>query len=136
MDKNKKLLEQFAGENNPTLSRVGGYAKIRSFGDKNNATTHDGLSVHRSDSIYIEGYGLVTCTPYELHFVYEDKSKKIGRWSFMCTCGSPAGIISYNSPINKLMSKPTDGGYILSCLSHTSTKDSMGVGKHSDGSTE
>ena len=133
---NKKLLEQFAGENNPMLSKVNGYAKIRNYGNKNQATTHDGLEVYRSDSIYIEGYGLVTCVPYELHFIYEDKSKKVGRWVFMCGCGSPAGIISYNSPIKKLMSRPTDGGYLLACLAHTSTRDNMGIGKHADGSTE
>lgn len=130
---NKKLLEQFLGENNPTLKQVTSFATIRAFGDKNTATTHDGIKVHRLDSIYFEGFGLVTCAQYSAHFVYEHKSGIVGRWSTMCTCGSPAVIVSYNSPINKLMSKPTDGGFILVCMAHTSTKDNVGVGKHADG---
>jgi hypothetical protein len=133
---NKKLLEEVFGQNNPTMSKVGGFAKIRSWGDKNKAITHDGLEVRRLDSVYIEGYGVVTMTQYELHFLYEDKSKKIGRWTYMCSCGSPAGIVSYNSPINKLMSKPSEGDFILVCLAHTTSRDNVGVGKHADNSTE
>lgn len=136
MDKNKKILEKYLGDNHPLLSQVSSFSTIRTFGDKDIAITHDGIKVYRLDNIYFEGFGLVTCAPYELHFVYEHKTGIIGRWSTMCTCGSPAVIVSYNSPISKLMSKPTDGDYLLVCMTHNSTKDNVGVGKHSDGSTE
>lgn len=133
---NKKLLEQFAGQNNPMLEKVGGFAKIRSFGNKNEATTHDGIKVYRLEDVYVDGYGVVPMAQYELHFLYEDTSRKVGRWVYMCTCGSPGGIVSYNSPIKKLMSKPSDSSFIMVCLAHTSTRDNVGIGFHADGSSE
>lgn len=111
------------------------FARIRGWGDKNTATTFDNLKVERMDFIYAEGYGLVKTCPYELHFVYEDKSKKIGRWSHMCTCGSIAGIISYKE-IKSLMTIEGEHGYILACVAHTASKQNTGLGTHADGSHE
>ena len=114
--------------------QVKSFASIRSWGDKNSAITKDGDRVERHDYIFAEGYNMVRCVPYELHFVYEDKSGKIGRWGYMCTCGSIAGIISYND-VKELMS-PEYGEYLLACIFHTTTKQNTEVGRHADGSTE
>lgn len=112
------------------------YAKIRSFNSKNEAVTFDRLKVERTEFLYAEGYGLVKCVGYELHFVYEDMSKKSGRWSFMCTCGSPAGIISYNEVKHLMTVTGLEKGFILACISHTTSKQNVGVGKHADNSSE
>lgn len=111
------------------------FATIRSFGDKNSAITHDGLRVERQDILYAEGYGMVKCVPYELHFVYEDKSNKKGRWAYMCTCGSIAGIIAWKE-VKNLMTITGEHGYVLACIAHTSSKQNIGVGTHADGSHE
>lgn len=121
------------------LNSMGGvkaqdFARIRSFGDKNSAITYDGLKVERQEWFFAEGYNMVRAVPYELHFVYEDKSGKPGRWSFMCTCGSLAGIISYKE-VATLMSIENKG-YILGCIAHTASKQNTGVGTHADGSHE
>jgi len=92
------------------------FARIRSFNSKNEAITYDGLKVERQEFIYAEGYGLVTCVNYELHFVWEDKSKKIGRWAFMCSCGSIAGIISYKEMKQLMTVTGNEDGYILACI--------------------
>lgn len=113
------------------------FSKIKSWGgDKNSAITHDGLKVERQELIYAEGYGMVKCIPYELHFVYEDKSKKKGRWAFMCSCGSLAGIVSYNEMKSLMTVQGIEAGYVLACIAHLSSKQNTGIGRHSDNSTE
>ena len=128
------ILKTVYGRANPLLKNVTDFARIRGWGDKNKATTHDNLEVERQEYLFIEGYNMVKCVPYELHFTYEDKSKKRGRWVFMCTCGSPAGIVSYKAMAG--MMSPTLGEYVLCCLAHTSSKQNTGIGRHADGSTE
>jgi hypothetical protein len=113
--------------------QVTSFAKIRSWNSKNEATTHDGLKVERMEYIYAEGYGMVKTIPYESHFIYEDKSKKIGRWVFMCTCGSLGGIISYNEMKSLMTVQGTESGYVLACIAHTTSRQNVGIGKHSDG---
>lgn len=111
------------------------FATIKTWGDKNSAVTHDGTKVERMEFIYAEGYGVVKCAPYELHFVFEDKSKKKGRWAYMCTCGSIAGIIAWKE-IKNLMSIQGEHGYVLACIAHTASKQNLGIGSHADGSHE
>jgi len=112
------------------------FATIRSFGDKNSAITHDGLRVERQDILYAEGYGMVKCLPTTMHFIFEDKSNKRGRWAFMCTCGSIAGIVSYNE-LKKLMTvRGTEAGHVLACIIGLTNKQNIGIFKHADGSTE
>lgn len=118
-----------------TQAPVTDFATIRSFGDKNSAVTHDGIRVERMEFIYAEGYNLVKCIPYELHFVFEDKSKKKGRWAYMCTCGSIAGIIAWKE-VKNLMSIQGEHGYVLACIAHTASKQNTGIGTHADGSHE
>lgn len=110
------------------------YARIRSFGDKNTAITHDGLKVERQEFIFVEGYGMVKVPSTTMHFVYEDKSGKRGRWTYMCTCGSIAGIVSYKD-IEGLIS-PELGEFVLMCVHGLSHKQATGIFRHADGSTE
>lgn len=107
------------------------FSKIKSWGgDKNSAITHDGLKVERQELIYAEGYGMVKPIPYELHFIYEDKSQKRGRWAFMCTCGSLAGIISYKEMAKMMTVRGTETGFVLACIAHTTSKQEMGIGRN------
>ena len=130
-NKNLSLLPK-----NNVTSNVKSFAKIRHFNSINEAITHDSLKVERQDFYYAEGYGIVKCIPYELHFIFEDKSNKVGRWAFMCTCGSIAGIISYNEMKSLMTVRGTESGYILACIAHTTSKQNMGIGRHADDSTE
>lgn len=106
---------------------------VKHVGDLNEATVDGRVKVHRTDRIYFEGHGLVKCAPYDNHFVFDYKSKKIGAWTPVCTCGSPAGIVGYNaykqdaSPTTK--DESSNPGELIVCLSHAQT------GKHADGST-
>jgi len=130
------IIKTIYGKDNPLLKNVTDFATIRGWGDKNKATTHDGLVVERQEYFFFPEFSsrLIRATPYELHFIFEDKSKKVGRWTLMCTCGSPAGIVSYKD-MNGLMS-PTLGELVICCLAHNSSKDNTGVGRHADGSSE
>jgi predicted metal-binding protein len=112
--------------------QVTGFARIRTLNSKNNGITHDGLLVERQEYIYAEGYGMVKCIDYSSHFIFEDKSKKIGRWAFLCTCGSIAGIISYNEMKSLMTVRGTESGYVLACIAHTTSKQNVGIGKHAD----
>lgn len=113
------------------------FSKIKSWGgDKNTAMTHDNIKVERQELIYAEGYGIVKPIPYELHFIYEDKSDNKGRWSFMCTCGSLAGIVSYNEMKSLMTVQGIETGYVLACIAHLSSKQNTGIGRHADNSTE
>lgn len=106
---------------------------IKHVGDLNEATLEDGTKVHRTDRIYFEGHGLVLCASYDNHFCFDWKSKKIGAWTPVCTCGSPAGIVGYNayredaSPTTQEQSSIP--GEMIVCLTHAQT------GRHADGST-
>ena len=115
--------------------QVKDYAKIRSWGDKNSAITHDGLKVERTDKMFCEGYGWVEVIPTSLHFIFEDKSKKRGRWAYMCTCGSIAGIISWKE-LDGIMDIRGKEGYALACIAGVTAKQNVGRFVHSDGSSE
>jgi len=128
---NHSLLEGIGGQ---LATKPSDFSRIRSWGDKNSAETHDGIKVYRQEFIFVEGYGMVKCPPTTMHFVYEDTSKKRGRWTYMCTCGSIAGIVSYKD-IAGLIS-PELGEYVLMCIHGLSHKQHTGIFKHADGSTE
>lgn len=58
------------------------------------AMTLDGYKVFRQEVIYVPMYGEeIKCAPYDDHFIYEEPTKKLGRWAHVCTCGSPAVIV-------------------------------------------
>lgn len=115
-------------------SQVKDFSRIRSFNSKNSAVTHDGIEVERQEFIFAESYGMVKCLPTVQHFVYEDKSKKIGRWLYMCSCGSLAGIIAYDELKDFITTEPT--GYLLACIAGVTAKQNTGIFRHADNSTE
>lgn len=85
--------------NNKKQSPKYSFAIIKHFNSPNFATTVDGHTVERKETIFIPDWGaFVRCASYDDHFVYEDpeavKGKK-GRWYHMCSCGSPAVIVGY-----------------------------------------
>ena len=127
---NYKLLSGMTGD------KPKDFARIRSFNDKNSAITHDGVRVERLEFLFIEGYGMVKNLPTSLHFCYEDTSKKLGRWVYMCSCGSPGGVISYNELKNIMTVDGTEVGYVLACLAGVASKQNTGIFRHADGSTE
>lgn len=106
---------------------------VRSVGDAKRATLHDGTVVERTDLIFVDGYGLVACAAYELHFIYRVPKHILG-YNLMCTCGSIAGVVGY-AAYSKL-SAPTDTGMIIVCIRHTTLKNNEGIGRHADESTE
>jgi hypothetical protein len=128
---NFSLLKKYGGK---VAEQVTGFSRIRSFNDKNSAITHDGLLVERQEFFYAEGYGMVRALPTTMHFIYEDKSKKIGRWIFMCTCGSLSGIVSYKEIKDFVTVEPI--GYLLVCNVGLTAKQNTGIFRHADGSTE
>lgn len=111
------------------------FAIIQHRGDLMSATTADGVKVHRQENIFFEGHGFIKCASYDNHFVFDDPmSKKIkGRWTPMCSCGSPAVIVGYNAYIKD--ATPTNRnessipGELIVCYMHVMS------GKHADGST-
>jgi len=127
--------------NSPAPQPITSFARVRSLNDKTSAITHDGDRVERQEFLYIDGYGIVPCANYELHFLYIDPrsldtDRRIkGRWGIMCTCGSMAGVISLKE-VKSLMTVDGMSGYIIGCIAHTDSKQKTGVGRHADGSTE
>lgn len=140
--RNKKITNKGIVQiNHSLLDGVGGnitkpsdYAVIRSWGDKNSAMTHDGIKVERQEYLFVDGYGMVRSLPTTMHFIYEDKSGKRGRWTWMCTCGSIAGVVSYKE-LPTLIS-PELGEYVLACIHGLTNKQATGIFRHADGSTE
>jgi hypothetical protein len=107
---------------------------VRSIGDVQELTLWDGVTkVHRQDYIFVEGYGLVKCCPYELYFIFQTPDKMKG-WSLYCGCGSIAGVVGMRA-YSKL-AFPTDTGHMIVCIRHQATKNNVGIGSHADGSTE
>jgi len=102
---------------------------VRNVGMVREATTLDGYKVYRKERLFLKTFKEefpegVPCAPYDNHFAYMDPSKKKGRWSPMCTCGSPAGVVNYDA----YKQDASNVGALIVCLSHSTT------GRHSDGS--
>lgn len=121
--------------NNEVLKRQGikgsGNAPkvVRSVGDAKRATLYDGTVVERTDAIFVDGYGLVKCAPYSVHFLYETPSRIKG-WRYYCTCGSIAGCVGYG--VYSSLVSPKSNEYILVCVRHMATKQNTGHGFHAD----
>jgi hypothetical protein len=118
-------------------SEVKDFARIRSRGDKNSAITHDGIKVERVDKIFCDGYGWVECLPTTMHFIFKDDTRKIGRWGYMCTCGSIAGILSWKE-LGTIMDIRGKEGYALACVMGVTNRQNpeLKIFRHADGSTE
>jgi hypothetical protein len=60
-----------------------------------NKAEFEGVPVTRQEQLFIpEWGGLVRCTPYDNHFIFEipDARKRMGASEYMCTCGSYAVV--------------------------------------------
>ena len=111
--------------------KYGSFNIIHHYLSPNSAITVDGKTVRREEKIWMEEFDdaeqvingrFVMCAPYSDHFIYKDPMWKMikGRWSTMCTCGSPAIIVGYN-PYADLSSPSTKGtikGEMLVCKWH------------------
>lgn len=109
---------------------------IKIYGDLRRAETADGVTVYRSDTLWMgEEYGMVKCCPYDNHFIFHDPNfeKYVGRWTPLCSCGYAAGVVGSNvykkdgSPTTRLES--TVPGQMIVCLAHAQW------GRHADGSS-
>lgn len=80
------------------------FSVIKQRGSPKEATTVDGIKVHKQDSVVCENpfdtnipreLVKIECVDYHNeHFVYLDPVNKRGRWFAWCTCGSPSVIIA------------------------------------------
>lgn len=69
-------------------------AVIRHLGEPQEAQTLHGQTVYRQDKLWVDQWGtLISCTPYDDHFIYESPDKTAGSPTYMCTCGSAAVIV-------------------------------------------
>ena len=120
-----------SGDNGNAVSRFG---IITHYNSPNEGVTDQGKKVHREDKIFILNHW-VKAAPYDTNFVYTDPSIAdiVGRWSPMCTCGSPAGVVGYDA--YKADASPSTykesmiPGEMVVCQLHAQT------GHHADGST-
>ena len=108
-------------------------AVVRSVGDLKEAELIDGTIVKRTDAIYVDGYGLIKCAGYELHFIYS-VPKHIQGWGLMCTCGSIAGVVGYGA--YSQLASPASSGFMIVCVRHNTLKNNEGIGRHADLSFE
>jgi hypothetical protein len=128
---NFSVIKKYGGT---VASQVKQFSRIRSFNSKDSAITLDGDLVERREVFFVEGYGMVKQLPTTMHFIYEDNSKKIGRWVHMCTCGSIAGVIAYDELKDFITTEPV--GYLMACIAGVASKQNVGIFTHADGSTE
>lgn len=99
---------------------------VKHMGDPNTAVTLDGYKVQRYDKLFIKDFGaFVKCAPYDNHFIYREPTGKLGRWSYMCTCGGPAVYVGADAYGH--LGSPE--GMMFVCYIHTLTN------KHGDGSS-
>jgi len=65
---------------------------VRYLGEPQQTRTAQGKAIQRQESLFVLEWGaMVRCTPYDDHFIYEDDA--VGQSAYMCTCGSPAGVV-------------------------------------------
>jgi hypothetical protein len=117
---------------------------VRFIGDRKSAVTSTGKTVYRHTKLWMgKEYKWVYCAGFGSHFIYHDpdfdqkagewpKGRKfVGRWTPMCSCGSPAAIYGsraygdFSSPTTKADS--TKAGQMLMC------KHMVDYGVHMDG---
>jgi hypothetical protein len=129
-----------------TLPKLNPIKVIKFSGDRKSAMTLTGKMVYRKDKLYMgKEYGMVAVAGYGPHFIYTDPDmdektgnwppgeQYVGRFSPMCTCNSPAGIVGANvyagsaSPTGKKDS--TTPGQMIVCLFAA-----QNGGTHMDGS--
>lgn len=72
------------------------FTLIKHAGEPNKAK-FEGVTITRQERLFIrEWEALVSCTPYDNHFIFEipETRKRMGMSEYMCTCGSFAVVAS------------------------------------------
>jgi len=129
-----------------TLPKLNPIKVLKFTGDRKSGVTENGKTVYRRKQIYMgKEYGMVRTADYGSNFIYVDpdmnektgewpkEPRFVGRWSPMCSCGSPAAITGSNvyahdaSPTTKEDS--TTAGQMVVCIFSASHG-----GMHMDGS--
>jgi hypothetical protein len=116
---------------------------VKFTGDRKSGVTDTGKTVYRQEKLWMgKEYGFVATAQFGSHFIFHDpdfnqqtgewpRGKKfMGRWSPLCSCGSPAAIYGFRayqqfSSPEKNSSHP---GQMLLC------KSVVDFGHHMDGS--
>lgn len=96
---------------------------VRNVGDLNKVVA-DGITYTRQQQIHIPDMGTFACAPYDNHFVYRDRTNRIG-WKLFCTCGGAAVVAGYEAYKKDASAQ----GQMILCLQHANT------GRHADGSS-
>jgi hypothetical protein len=67
---------------------------IKHAGEPNKAD-FEGVTVTRQEKLDAGEWGLISCTPYDNHFIFKvpDSRLRPGMWEHWCTCGSMASIV-------------------------------------------
>ncbi len=67
---------------------------IKHAGEPNQAE-FEGVTVTRKEKLYADEWGIIPCTHYDNHFIFEIPKSRIraGMWEHFCTCGSHAVIV-------------------------------------------
>jgi hypothetical protein len=138
---------------NNNLPKLNIIKVVRFTGDRKSAVLSDGKAVYRQEKLWMgKDYKFVHCADFGSHFIYHDPDfnsktgnwptnndgstpkKYLGRWTPICTCGSPAAVIGsddykkWASPTNNIES--TTPGQLLMCISL------LNYGHHMDNSTD
>lgn len=134
-----------------TLPKLNPNKVVRFTGDRKSGVTSTGKTVYRTDKLWMgKEYGWVSCAQFGSHFIYHDPDFNqqtgewpldntgrplpsfIGKWSPLCSCGSPCAVYGtnaykkYTSPTTKEDS--TTAGQLLMCMAV------VNYGVHMDGS--
>ena len=80
---------------------------IGQMGEVRRAQTPQDVTVYRQEFLYAGQFGIVRCTPYSEHFIYENPDKRPGTPGHLCTCGSTA-----------VVANAYDEGRMFVCLNH------------------
>lgn len=111
------------------------FSVIHHRGDPTSAVLAGGVTVTKQDYVFFRdpdgAWRKVKCADYHgEHFLFIDpewEKGKIGRWFAMCTCGSPAVIIS---PSDARGHESEIEEQLLVCYVYQQTLQTHGIGEH------
>ena len=99
------------------MSKYNTFNVIKFRGDRKEAQIRlpngNTLDVERTERMYVDFYGVVTCAPYQAHFVFQLPVQIVGP-SHLCTCGSPAVVIGAKQYARQ-RKQASPQGYMLCC---------------------
>jgi len=76
-----------------TNEKLNPFTIIKHAGEPNKAD-FEGVTVTRQERLDAGEWGMISCTPYDNHFIFKvpDSRLRPGMWEHFCTCGSHAVI--------------------------------------------